>query len=234
MVWALSHDNTSATNAKALNSALGRKIPEFPEFTDKEEPDKQESRLPGICYWTSCFEDCPSGYKTVQRDGHKEVMLDTTHCKNINGQGSSRLCCPSDTDLPICTWRGHRNLGHCKPGCDDGEVDVGTIRTGCSKNHHSACCTSTDSTTAYGKCFWSGCYASGDLSPCVGDFSYKVTTSSIGSGGIKQCPKGKTSSYCCSDPAPEPFGNHCEWVDKAGFLDDGSLSTYCEGACREG
>lgn len=48
----------------------------------------------------------------------------------------------------------------------------------------------------------------------------------ISSGCIKQCPEGKLRSYCYSDPAPEPFGNHCEWVNKAGFLDDNSLSTY--------
>ncbi|KAH6953868.1 chitinase [Ilyonectria sp. MPI-CAGE-AT-0026] len=233
MVWALSHDDASATNAKALNSALGRKIPDFPDFTDKGKPDKQQSKLPGICRWTSCYEDCPSGYKAVQRDGHKEVMMDTSHCdKGLGGPGFSRLCCPSSHDLPTCTWRGHRNSGHCKPGCNDGEVEVGTLRKGCSKNHQSACCKRTEVTAAYDKCYWTDCYGSTEPSPCLGDFSYRVATSSIGSGGHKQCSKDKTRSYCCSNPAPVPFGNTCKWVERAGFLDN--MPTVCEGACHKG
>ncbi|KAF7551416.1 hypothetical protein G7Z17_g5035 [Cylindrodendrum hubeiense] len=233
MIWALSHDDASATNAKALNSALGRKIPDFPIIEYKGKPDKPLSKLPGICRWTSCYEECPSGYKTVQRDGHKEVMMDTSHCDDeLGGHGFSRLCCPSNHELPTCTWRGHRNSGHCKPGCNDGEVEVGTLRKGCSKNHQSACCERTEVTAAYDKCYWTDCYGSSEPSPCLGDFSYRVTTSSIGSGGNKQCSKDKTRSYCCSNPAPVPFGNTCKWVERAGFLDN--KPTVCEGACHKG
>ncbi|EYB29737.1 hypothetical protein FG05_30215 [Fusarium graminearum] len=60
-----------------------------------------------------------------------------------------------------------------------------------------------------------------------------VGTSSIGSGGIRQCSKDKTRAYCCTDPAPVPFGNHCEWVQKAGWVTDQSAN-LCEAACHKG
>ncbi|KAL4723086.1 hypothetical protein ACLX1H_010327 [Fusarium chlamydosporum] len=235
MVWAISHDDSSSTNAKALNSALGRKTPKLPEFKEKEKkPEMQLSKMPGVCHWTSCFEECPSGYKSVQRDGHKEIMLDTTICdQGLGGYGFSRLCCPADHDSPTCTWRGHRNSGHCKPGCKEGEVEVGTIRAGCDRNHQSACCELTEVTEPYDKCYWSDYFGDDDLPPCIGKNSKMVATSSVGSGGIRTCSKDKTRAYCCSDPAPVPFGNHCEWVKQAGWVTDESANV-CEAACHKG
>ncbi|CAG7566318.1 unnamed protein product [Fusarium equiseti] len=209
-------------------------VPEFPGFKEKKEkPKKQESHLPGICHWTSCFEECPSGYKSVQRDGHKEIMLDDTHCEdNLEGKGFSRLCCPSDQELPVCRWRGHHDR-KCTPGCNKGEVEVGTTKAGCRKNHQSACCDLTDATAAYDKCYWSGCVEEGS-NPCGGNFASHVASSKIGSGGIRRCSNTQTRAFCCSNPAPFPFNNRCEWVRKAGFLEADSLWNFCEGACHKG
>jgi chitinase len=232
MVWAMSQDDSKGTNIKALNQALGRKTPDFPDFTPSDPPDPLPASNPKLCRWTSCFEGCPSGFKEVQRDGHKEIMMDTSICfdeddKFSNHIGFARLCCPSENTLPTCTWRGHKNSGNCRPGCEDDEVEVGTLKTGCKKNHQSACCKSTSVTESYGECFWSDC--SKDAATICGQSLTLVTTSPNGWGGHKQCSGDyEARALCCNDPPPAAFDTSCKWYPKVGLHDD---NKFCEGAC---
>ncbi|RYP08310.1 hypothetical protein DL765_008852 [Monosporascus sp. GIB2] len=79
MVWAMSQDDNKGTNIRGLNQGLGRKTPDFPDFTPIDKPPKaQPAMAPKLCRWSSCFEGCPSRFKEVQRDGHKEIMMDTS------------------------------------------------------------------------------------------------------------------------------------------------------------
>ncbi|KAL5351063.1 hypothetical protein ACLOAV_004638 [Pseudogymnoascus australis] len=120
MVWAMSQDDEKGTNIRGLNQALGRKTPDFPDFTPIEKPVVTQPMVePKLCRWSGCFEGCPVGFKTVQRDGYDELMMDADICGKNNG--ISVLCCPSDQPLPTCHWRGHRNTGNCRPGCEAGE-----------------------------------------------------------------------------------------------------------------
>ncbi|RYP78993.1 hypothetical protein DL769_003083 [Monosporascus sp. CRB-8-3] len=234
MVWAISHDDADASNARALNSALGRKTPDFPDFEEHIDPTPQPVQGPKLCRWTSCFEGCPPGFKEVQRDGHKEIMMDAAACLNGEwGHGFTRLCCPSNYPLPTCTWRGHRNSGRCKPGCNVGEVEVGTLRHGCSKNYQSACCEDTDVTASWGKCIWTDCLDEGQ-DACGAAWPHLVTRSGFGSGGMKQCGKGQRRAYCCFEPPPPEFAGECRWVDKVGHLKGGGNDNLCEGACHDG
>ena len=231
MVWAMSQDDDKGTNIKGLNQALGRKTPDFPDFTpiDKPVPPPQPAMAPKLCRWSSCFEGCPSGFKEVQRDGHKEIMMDTNIC-NDQGHGFARLCCPSSHPLPTCTWRGHRNSGKCKPGCENGEVEVGSLSLGCKSGYQSACCTSSDVTKAYGECLWTDCLDNDDAkSACKNT----MATSAQGWGGHKSCKTGKTRALCCPEEPPAPFATTCKWVPKNGHLSGGGLDNICEGACPQ-
>ncbi|KAI1182685.1 chitinase [Nemania serpens] len=235
MVWAMSQDDSKGTNIKALNSALGRKTPDFPDF----DPDGPEAlpatQEPLQCRWSSCFDGCPSGFKEVQRDGHEEIMLDTEicHALEVNGlstQPFARLCCPVSQEMPTCTWRGHRNTGNCQPGCNDGEVEVGSLSTGCKKNHQSACCTINDATASYGLCSWGDCTS--DPEHACGN-SY-VASSSQGWGGHHSCSSGQTRPLCCIKNAEDSFDfNNCKWVPKDGHLSGGGADNICEGACPQ-
>lgn len=230
MVWAMSQDDRQGTNVKALNQALGRKTVAFPDF-DQPEDTPAPALPPKLCRWTSCFEGCPSGFKEVQRDGHKEIMMDDSYCGSYYGHGYSRLCCPSSHSPPTCSWRGHRNSGNCKPGCNPGEVEIGTLRKGCSKKHQSACCEDTEVTSAYGECIWTDCTKTPE-DACIGSYTHFVASSSIGSGGAGRCrASDETKAMCCTQPPPAEFDNNCKWYNKVGFLDDDKL---CEGACPKG
>lgn len=229
MVWAMSQDDNKGTNIKALNQALGRQTPDFPVFDPNDKPVEALPDLaPKLCRWTSCFEGCPSGFKEVQRDGHVEIMMDTSICSDqFDNIGFARLCCPSSQPLPTCTWRGHRNSGNCQPGCEAGEVEVGSLSTGCKKNWQSACCTSTEVTKAYGQCIWSGCTDDPEHI-CANKY---IAYSAQGWGGHKSCKNGEARALCCPNPAPAEFTNDCKWVPKDGHLKGGGLDNICEGAC---
>ncbi|KAH6608262.1 chitinase (class v) [Trichoderma cornu-damae] len=231
MVWAMSQDDSKATNIKALNQALGRKTPDFPTFDPNDKPvEAQPALAPKLCRWTSCFEGCPSGFKEVQRDGHPEIMLDTSICSDqFDNLGFARLCCPSSSPLPTCTWRGHRNSGNCQPGCEAGEVEVGSLTTGCKKNWQSACCTSTDVTKAYGECIWTGCTDDPEHI-CANKY---IVYSPQGWGGHQSCKNGQSRALCCPNPPPTEFATDCKWVPKLGFLKGGGLDNICEGACPQ-
>lgn len=228
MVWAISQDDKKATNAQALVSALGRPKMDFPSFEEK--PEVPEPALASkSCRWTSCFEGCPSGFKEVQRDGHKEIMMDTSRCGGF-GHGFTRFCCPTSEKPPTCSWRGHKNSGKCSAGCKFGEVEVGTLDVGCKSGYQSACCSDTMVTSLYGKCVWLQCNKLGK-DACGGDHSYFVTSSSVGSGGAKSCSKGQRRSLCCTTPAPFDLSGECKWQKKVGFLNGADKTKVCEGAC---
>ncbi|KAK0391598.1 hypothetical protein NLU13_1098 [Sarocladium strictum] len=234
MVWAMSQDDKKGTNIRALNSALGRKTPDFPDFTPNKPVKPMPASKPKLCRWTSCFEGCPAGFKEVQRDGHKEIMMNREQCSQTTSYsqvGFVRLCCPSDHKQPTCTWRGHRNSGNCKPGCNDDEVELGSVQGGCKKNYQSACCTKSAVTEAYGECFWTDCIEEDTAKNICGDRF--MASSPQGWGGQKYCKKGKTRSLCCSEPPPAAFNTKCKWYAKVGHLKGGGLDALCEGACPD-
>jgi chitinase len=234
MVWALSQDDAKGTNIKALNSALGRKTREFPDFRPVDKtPEPMPVTNPKLCRWTNCFEGCPPGFKEIQRDGHEEIMMDRDKCPDVdyNQIGFTRFCCPSEHKLPTCTWRGHKNSGNCKPGCKDDEVEVGSLRKGCKKNHQSACCTKSPVTEAYGKCLWTDCVDKGSVDKVCGDKF--MTSSPLGWGGHKECKSGTSRALCCENPPPTAFSTKCQWYSKVGHLKGGGLDYICEGACPQ-
>lgn len=229
MVWAISQDDEEGTNARALASVLGREKIELPNFTIRAKVNDSPDMQSQTCRWTSCFEGCPAGFKEVNRDGYKEIMLDTTACMG-KGHGFSRLCCPASYKLPTCTWRGQRNTGKCKPGCNDFELEVGSLNVGCKSGYQSACCSDTLVTSLYSRCVWTDCTTKGK-DACEGSNPHFLTSSSIGSGGMKGCKKGQRRSLCCIEPLPYDVEGKCEWRKKAGFLNDDNQKLLCEGAC---
>ncbi|KAK6193541.1 hypothetical protein LQW54_012346 [Pestalotiopsis sp. IQ-011] len=233
MVWAISQDDANATNAKGLTAAVGRTVLEMPDFTQREPVTAEPATTVGLCRWSGCYKDCPSGFKTVQRDGHDEIMLTSENC--LDG-GMDKLCCPSDAEMPKCTWRGHKNSGVCSPGCDDGEVEVGTLRVGCNFHHQSACCTNVAAVKAWGECKWFGsapiCHVGGGDASCGSDYPNKIFSSKTGEGGEQPCTDG-SKVFCCKDPTPSEFSNGCDWHTKgspARFEQD----FICEDSCPDG
>jgi chitinase len=122
MVWAISQDDKEATNAMALTRAAGRKVMDMPNFNEQPALAAPLKAI-GICRWANCGEQCPSGFKIVPRDGYtNQNFEDKSPCPGT----ASVFCCPSDYAIPKCNWRGHTPSGDCKPGCNEGEVEVGT------------------------------------------------------------------------------------------------------------
>lgn len=232
MVWAVSQDDADATNAKGLTAALGRTVMEMPDFAQKEAATAPATVV-RPCRWSGCYKDCPSGFKTVQRDGHEEIMLTTENC--LDG-GMDKLCCPSDVEMPTCTWRGHKNSGVCSPGCNDGEVEVGTLRAGCNFNHQSACCTDVASVNIWGECKWFGsapiCHVGGGDASCGDDYPNKIFSSKTGEGGEQPCTDG-SKVFCCKNPTPSEFTNGCDWYKK-GSPARFSQDFICEDSCPDG
>ncbi|WPJ63608.1 hypothetical protein SMAC4_13660 [Sordaria macrospora] len=224
MVWAMSQDDKDGTNIKALTSSVGRKQMAVPNFTIKQ-PVRDLPQPVKTCRWSGCYSGCPDGFKAVQRDGHKEAMLSTENCL---ADGMSVFCCPSDQDLPVCTWRGHRNSGACQPGCNSGEVSVGSLRVGCSSRHQSACCTNVGSTSSYGMCKWVG-EAPTCNKGCPSDFPNKIVSTNTADGGEQPCVSGN-KHYCCQNPTPADFTN-CEWVKKGNPAKFPDKDFICEDVC---
>ena len=228
MVWAVSHDDRDGTSAKALTTALGREVMSAPKIEAK--PAENSLKRIQTCRWSNCGESCPAGFKNVMRNGTSETMVDGTGCP---GQSPHQWCCPSDYELPVCTWRGFRNSGACRPGCLDGEAEVGSLSTGCSSKHQSACCTVNPTTQAYSKCQWFGesptCSGSGGYKACEGDWPNRIVSASSGAGGEQTCSRG-AKSYCCKE-IPDDFTD-CAWYKNATQTVTNKL--YCETSCPTG
>ncbi|KAK1532412.1 glycosylhydrolase family 18-9 [Colletotrichum costaricense] len=226
MVWAMSQDDKDGTNIKALTSAVGRKVMDPPKFVPAL-PSTEPPKVAELCRWSGCYQDCPAGFKTVQRNGHKEIMLNGENC--LDG-GVDKLCCPADQPMPTCEWRGHRNSGVCKPGCEDGEVKVGSLRVGCNFSHQAACCTNVAATASYGMCKWVG-EAPTCNQDCPSDYPNKIFSSRLAAGGEQPCISG-TKHYCCQEPKPSDFSK-CDWVKK-GSPPRFSQDFICEDSCPAG
>jgi chitinase len=225
MVWAVSHDDINGTNAQALTKAVGREVMSPPKIIAQpvENPPKEVK----ACRWSNCNEQCPNGFKNVNRNGTTENMVDDTGCP---GQSPHQWCCPADTELPTCTWRGFRNSGACRPGCQEGEAEVGTLSVGCSSKHQSACCTVNTVTKPYEMCRWFGdspyCSGSGGYKACEGDWPVRVVSASMGAGGEQTCSRG-AKSYCCKEQ-PDAFTD-CAWYKKE--TSTVVNTEYCETSC---
>lgn len=227
MVWAISQDDSAATNAKALTSAVGRTVMEVPNWTLTPIRSEDENEHVDTCRWVGCGKNCPSGWKEVKREGTDQIMSDHTYC--YSGI-PDKFCCPADAPMPKCQWRGHKNTGTCSPWCNDDEVTVGSLETGCSLRHQSACCTNVASTKAYGECKWVGsaptCKLGGAEANCPSDYPKRIFSTSRGAGGEKPCVSG-SKSYCCKDPSPPEFTN-CGWttperLGASGFCPEGKI-----------
>lgn len=230
MVWAISQDDSNARNAHALTKAVGRTVKDLPDFSAQR--SSEAPKVVELCRWTNCNENCPSGFKEVPRDGTDLMMTDETGCL---GLPSHKFCCPGDYHLPKCTWRGFKNSGACSPGCNSGEVEVGTLSKGCSSKHQSACCEDNAATTAYGLCKWFGsaglCAKSGQHAGCGNGYPTFMFAASAGAGGEQICTQG-SKSYCCKgDSVPSQFTN-CQWFNKATHYTRADV--VCETSCPDG
>ncbi|KAM5484998.1 putative chitinase [Microsporum audouinii] len=214
--WDNHQDDNKDTNAKALIKASGREIRAWPDFSaqpSKEPPIK--ATVVRLCRWSNCAKDCPKGFKSVPRDGTNLLMTHNIGCEIYPGRGNSggqyTFCCPGDLDIPKCRWRGHRNSGACQPGCEKGEVEVGTLAD----------------------CKWHGsapiCAKSGQHADCSKEFPHFIVAASAGAGGEQTCSQG-SKSYYCKEPPPD-FATDCAWQKKA--TDHQKSPIICEPSCPE-
>ncbi|EXK25265.1 hypothetical protein FOMG_18061 [Fusarium oxysporum f. sp. melonis 26406] len=228
LVWAVDYDDSKHSYSKGLAAALGIKV-DLKSDNDApiKLPDKKDTSK-DFCYFTNCGQTCPRGYTEIIRgDEDSQLMLDSSECDT----GTQTLCCPKSSKVPKCRWRGHHDSGHCTIGCESGEVEVGTIRTGCSRSGwQSACCESTESTENWSKCAWTDtCVDKDDEKTCPPGYSSFVVNSREGWGGQRICPKGKRYNYCCSE-TPKAFKN-CKW---SGWEDNTPDTKRCTDSCPHG
>ncbi|KAF1979366.1 hypothetical protein BU23DRAFT_153279 [Bimuria novae-zelandiae CBS 107.79] len=206
MVWAISQDDSNSTNAMALMRAAGRKVMQMPDFS--ELPSNEEPiHAIKTCRFSNCGESCDKGWEAVPWDGNQgHNFEDASPC--FSGQVAT-FCCPGDQPAPKCKWKGLTPSGDCNPGCDEGEVEVGTQVSGCNLRHQSACCSDTSTTNNYGRCKWFGsadlCSGAGGYHECEGDYKERIFSSSAGFGGEQTCTRG-AKSYCCKS-IPKAFTN---------------------------
>lgn len=123
MVWAISQDDSNSTNAMALMRAAGRKVMQMPDFSELPST-KEPIHAIKTCRFSNCGESCDKGWKAVPWDGNQgHNFEDASPC--FSGQVAT-FCCPGDQPAPKCKWKGLTPSGDCNPGCDEGEVEVGT------------------------------------------------------------------------------------------------------------
>ncbi|OAL56200.1 glycoside hydrolase [Pyrenochaeta sp. DS3sAY3a] len=227
MVWAVSHDDRNGTFAQALTKAVGRQVMAPPNIAP--EPVENPPKEIKACRWSNCGEQCPTGFKNVNWNGTTNNLEDSTGCSY--NQTPHQWCCPSDTEQPTCTWRGIRKAGACRPGCNEGETEVGTSTAGCSSKHQSVCCTVNTATSPYEKCKWFGesslCSGAGGYKACEGDWPVRIVSASMGAGGEQPCGRG-AKSYCCKE-LPDAFTD-CDWYKREGSPSQAN-PIYCETSC---
>lgn len=226
MVWAASQDDKNSTNLKALVSSVDRKVMPTPDFVEKPtvRPDPAFLAANKSCTWTGCGQECPSGYKLVMRNSKpKEIFGD-----DCTVGGMKKLCCPSDQEQPKCEWRGHKNTGSCKAGCNRDEVELGGTRVGCKSGYQAACCTYTESTKAWRSCAWTtGSCEMGEKQSCPAGRPERVAGAAWGWGSVGPCGWGDSErSYCCLD-TPPAFQT-CKWITDT----EDRKGKYCD-ACRD-
>ncbi|RYP74296.1 hypothetical protein DL771_003117 [Monosporascus sp. 5C6A] len=227
MVWAISQDDAKGTNIRQLTAAVGREVMDYPEFVERSPPAVPvQVDLPQLCTWAACGQECPSGFKLIMRDGTDEIFGDHIRC---SGGGQVKLCCPANQRLPTCTWRGHRNTGRCRPGCESGEVEIGSLRLGCRSGYQSACCTAEISTAPWGNCRWHSDNCSpGEDAPCSDEYPHFIYSAAWGQGGMPPCGwLDARQSYCCMEPPPADFAR-CGWITD----NEDRTGQFCD-ACRD-
>ncbi|KAL6229244.1 hypothetical protein BDW75DRAFT_249985 [Aspergillus navahoensis] len=249
LVWSVDYDDSSHTYSKGLAAALGNRlnlnissgltVSSFGAMAamsggtirklDEDETTTTTGGQEKYCRFINCGDLCPSGYTTVYRDDKKpELMLDSTHCPPGSKQ-TQTLCCPTASEVPTCRWRGFHNNGHCKPGCNDDEVEIGTVHKGCSKGYQSACCTVTESTKPWTKCQWTTSCSKDQT--CPSDFPTYITSSRQGFGGQSSCDGSHWYNLCCRDSSPPDAFTNCQW---AGHEVEFTNTKYCSDACPSG
>lgn len=157
------------------------------------------------CRFINCGESCPSGLAQIARDDKKsQLMLESTQCLPGSKQ-TQTLCFPTSTVVPACLWRGFRNNGKCKGGCNSDETEVGTITCGCKSGYQSAGCTIIYLTKPWSECSWTDhCHSD---NTCPSGFGKYVTEPRDGWGSRKSCGDQKRRNYCCKNSVPDAFTN---------------------------
>ncbi|KAE8150988.1 hypothetical protein BDV25DRAFT_129159 [Aspergillus avenaceus] len=233
LVWSIDNDDNNHTFSNGLAAALGNKINlnttsglSDSSFGRKSTDSSNDEGQEQYCRFVNCGEVCTSGWTEVTRaDKKKNLMLDSTTCPPGMKQ-TQTLCCPTSTDVPTCRWRGFHNNGKCKGGCNDDEVEIGTVGKGCKSGYQSACCTKTKSVEPWSKCQWTSDCKSDKT--CPSGYPNFVVGSRDGWGGRKSCSGKKNYNYCCSgDSVPDAF-QECEWKGHGiKFTNENWCSTHC-------
>ncbi|KAI2678108.1 CAZyme family GH18 [Penicillium roqueforti] len=236
MVWAISHDTSTADFSRDLAMVSNRQV-----LMQRAEIDTDiitERTNHKQCHWTNCGDSCPAGWQMIKREDdwkttNPEYMIDDTHCE---GHGSRSWCCPPDAELPKCGWYNF-NRGNCKPGCEDGMVEIGSTTNGCKKEdqYQSACCSVEDdygnglsSMAVYNTCEWSKENPQCDDGKCSGSKSTILGQSGQGSGDV-YCYAGDVwgdhwpkiqhtlRKYCCNTSSKSNRFENCEWRNDVGL-----------------
>jgi chitinase len=236
-VWSVDEDDSMHTFSNGLAASIGNEInldsvtgltTNFVDFSTSTSGGVSLTEQYSYCRFINCGEVCPSGFTTIVRgDKTSQLMLDSTECPPGSDQ-TQTLCCPTDTEVPTCQWRGFQNNGKCKGGCNSDEAEVGTISAGCSSGYQSACCTITASTKPWSTCQWTSSCESDDT--CPSGYSNFVVGSREGWGGRPSCKSGYNYNYCCSGSVPDAF-TECEWV---GHETPFRNEQYCSDSCPSG
>jgi GH18 family chitinase len=237
MVWAISHDTSTADFSKDLAAVANRQVLMQHDMIDSDIVTERTNHHQ--CHWTNCGDSCPAGWKMIKRaddwkTGNPEYMMDDTHCY---GFGARSWCCPPEAKLPKCGWYNFKK-GNCESGCESGMVEIGSTTNGCKKEgqYQSACCSVEDdsgkelsSMAVYNTCEWSKENPQCDDGKCSGSKSTLLGQSGQGSGDVycyagdvwgKHWPRKQKTlrKYCCNTESKTKRFENCEWRNDVGFL----------------
>ncbi|KAK1622587.1 hypothetical protein BDP81DRAFT_485358 [Colletotrichum phormii] len=228
MVWAMSQDNKDNSTIISLTSALGRKAMDPPKFVPAE-PVEQPPKVAELCRWSGCYQDCPAGFKTVQRDGHEEIMLTSENCLDGCESGKVKVgslrvgcnfshqaaCCTdvaSTTSYGMCKWVGESPT--CDQDCPSDYPNkifssqmAGGGEQPCISGTKNYCC-QEPKPAAFDKCDW---VDKGNPPSCLSG-QIKLSSEVGGLAQDNDC-MGGARAYCC-EPAQvlkprgddDPFG----------------------------
>ncbi|EGE82986.2 bacteriodes thetaiotaomicron symbiotic chitinase [Blastomyces dermatitidis ER-3] len=179
-----------------LNDFLGRRCFKFKDTVDLENPQV-----------ASCSPYVKMGY-------------DKAGCKGKDGECGKPICCPMNSGLKDCQWRG--SGGDCNGRCHAGEVHIASSSWGgtpgqsgtgrCSRGGKALCCKMGMFDDFNENCYWS----SGVGSSCKEDEeSLAYMWDRTGWGTVFK----HGNHFCCPKSQPMPYKN-CHWVGEGDCADN--------------
>ncbi|KAM5443139.1 putative chitinase [Microsporum ferrugineum] len=221
LIWASDLAHKAITGKTNIESALT--IKDSQEQLNPD-PDTVSSDLNGSlakdCYKFRDIVALDNPQVSTCRSGYTTVGYDRATSAGKDGEWGRPWCCPKNSGLKNCQWRG--SGGDCNGQCHPGEIHLdgsswggkpGESGTGkCSRGGKALCCQMEQFEAFTNGCYWTD----GANKPC-NDLDMKLAYAWDKSWGGTVFNHG--NSYCCPATRPPPYKD-CHWVGQGDCADN--------------